>query len=226
VPYSSLTIDHLSIGVQNLHEGAFRLRHKTGFGDYDGGWFPPHGIAVRMMPTGDDTYIEIESNTDFHSKSPSSLWFNEQTVRGDVFIGWSLRVGARQDLEAIAKRLGVDVADSPLRTRPDGSRPHSVRAPESGMAWRRGLPSFFWVENMSQHPSRLPTTGGRLQPLGIKALELGGAEEEMSEWLGMRASELPLTFNGLSAGLHAVSIATEAGIVEIRNPPVTLERQD
>ena len=54
-------IDHIAIGCTDLYEASDRMRKETGLGFYDGGWFPPAGIANKIFPLGGQTYMEIES---------------------------------------------------------------------------------------------------------------------------------------------------------------------
>jgi hypothetical protein len=51
----ALHIDHVCSGTRNIYEGTQRLRDETGFGNYDGGWFPASGLANRIVPLGGDT---------------------------------------------------------------------------------------------------------------------------------------------------------------------------
>lgn len=221
---SSIQIDHISFGVQNLYEGAQRLRDETGFGVAEGGWFRGIGIANRIMPTGADTYIEIESVIDtyeFERKNPAAQWFHSRMAGGDRFIGWCCRVSSLDELNAIAKRLGSKVIVGPVRTRPDGSEPVATRTPDTATCWAKGVPNFFYVPDASKNAGHIPVPGANT-PTGIAWLELGGTEREMSEWLGIPASNLPLRFNGKAPGVHAVGINSTRGLVEIRRQPVDL----
>ena len=56
-------LSHVCLGVQNLYEGAHRLREETGLENYDSGWFRA-GMANRIFPVGNDQYIEVESLID------------------------------------------------------------------------------------------------------------------------------------------------------------------
>jgi Glyoxalase-like domain len=219
-----IEIDHICLGVQNVYEGAQRLRDQTGLGNYEGGWFPTMGLANRIVPLGDDTYIEVEGVVDafeLQRENPTTCWFRDATSAGDVFIGWCARVSSVKELEELAKRLNTEVIQTQIRRRPDGSHPVSRLAPATFACWKQGLPNFFCIDDLSKHPSRQPITTPGIMSIGIKWLELGGSEEEMSDWLGVRASSLSLRFNGKSAGLHSMAVQTQAGEKLIRLPAVT-----
>jgi hypothetical protein len=219
-----IEIDHICLGVKNVYEGSQRLREETGLGNYEGGWFPELGLANRIVPLGDDTYIEVESVVDVfkvEEGNRAALWFRDQTAAGDVFIGWCARATSRVEMGAIAKRLGSEIIEGNLRTRPDGSCPLAVRVPDTATCWAAGLPNFFYTEDMARHPGRVPIAPGPgIRPHGIAWMELGGSAEAMSDWLGIRASSLPLRFNGKTPGLYALAVKTERGEVVIRRRPI------
>lgn len=212
-------IDHVCLGVRNFFEGSQRLREETGLGCYEGGWFPKLGLANKIFPTGNDTYIEVESVVDvfeYETGNTSARFFKEKCEGGDVFIGWCARVDTRDELEQIAKRLGTDVIESTLRTRPDGTMGVAIRAPETIPSWSAGLPNFFLVSDITKHPSRVTAQFGSRTATGISWLELGGSLEEMSDYLGMHAGSLNLRFNGGAHGLHAMGVSTNEGEIVIR----------
>ncbi|MCO5160234.1 MAG: VOC family protein [Mesorhizobium sp.] len=217
-------IDHVCLGTQNVYEGSYRLMNETGLGCYEGGWFPKLGLANRIFPTGGDTYIEVESAVDIHAYeagNPAARFFHDQCVNGDVFIGWCARVDTRNEIEQIARRLGSDVVESGLRQRPDGTLGVAIRTPDTIPCWEAGLPNFFLVVDPSKHPGRGVARHGSVDPKGIAWLELGGTEEELSDYLGIKASELGLRFNGKAHGLHAMGIATDRGDIVVRRDVIT-----
>jgi hypothetical protein len=221
-----IEIDHICLGVRNVYEGAHRLREETGLGNYEGGWFPDYGLANRIVPIGGNVYIEVEGIIDvsfIERQDAGALWWDKQVADGDAFIGWCARVTSRSELEAMAKRLNRNIEDSTLRVRPDGSSRPSYRVPDSVSCWMKGIPNFFYTEDMSRHPAALPIgPGPGIAPGGVAWMELGGTPEEMSDWLGIKAEMLGLRFNGQSHGLYAVAVNTPAGEVVIRRKPIRL----
>jgi hypothetical protein len=218
-----IQIDHICIGVKNVYEGSQRLRDETGLGNYEGGWFRELGLANRIVPLGDDTYIEVEGVIDIfkiEEGNQTAVWFRNKVAAGDVFIGWCARATTRAEFEAIAKRLGEDIMET-RRTRPDGNTLVAARVPDTIKCWNAGLPNFFFFPDLSRHPSRLPIEpGSGVKPYGIAWMELGGSAEAMSDWLGIPASSLPLRFNGRAPGPYALAVKTEKREVVIRLPAI------
>jgi len=66
---------------------------------------------------------------------------------------------------------------------------------------------------MTLHPSGQPVEPypGLVRPIGISYIEMGGTEQEMSDWLGIPASSMPFKFNRKAKGVHAVAVKTEDG---------------
>ncbi|MES4902001.1 MULTISPECIES: VOC family protein [unclassified Streptomyces] len=222
-----LTIDHISLGSRNIYAGTEQLCAETGFGQYEGGWFPHLGIANRIVPLGPDQYIEVESVIDAYAPrtNPSARWFYDQIEGGDVFIGWCLRVDTRDELQKLAEHFGTDIIDTPLRKRTDGVQRNAIRVPETIPCWQRGVPNVFLIEDLSEHPGAQPRDGQRDTPQGITWMEVGGTEADMRAWLGDGAADLPLRYNGGRPGLYAVAVATDEGEVVIRRTAVTEPRR-
>jgi hypothetical protein len=217
-----IEIDHICIAVQNVYEGSQRLRDETGVGHYEGGWFPAFGLANRIFPLGDDTYIEVESVIDTFALKrgiPAAQLFHDAAMDGDVFLGWCAKTDSREELEELSQRSGVAVIADTLRTRPDGSTRVFERVPASGACWKRGVPNLFLYskENIAHHPARVPSEFGTKTPLGISWMEVGGTRGDMAAWIGeSAASSMPLDYNGRMPGLYAVAVRTDQGEVVIR----------
>ncbi|MGE6744053.1 VOC family protein [Allorhizobium pseudoryzae] len=146
-------IDHVCLGVRNFFEGSQRLREETGLGCYEGGWFPKLGLANKIFPTGSDTYIEVESVVDvfqYENGNACARFFKGKCEQGDVFIGWCARVDTRDELEQIAKRLGTDVIESTLRTRPDGTWALRSELPRPS---RVGVPGYRISSSSATSPN-------------------------------------------------------------------------
>ena len=224
---SSVAIDHISLGVQNLYEGVDRLRRETGLGNYDGGWFPDTGVANKYVPLGGGTYVEVESVVDTFAVGrgyPLAIWGHDQLRDGDAFWGWSCRVSSREEIEAIAKRLGTEVIEKAFKVGMNGHSGSSDMTPNTFEAWKRGMPNFFYRENLENIPSPGAVTPSPLnvRPAGLAWLEVGGAEQAMSTYLGVPAASLGLRCNGKTPGVHALGVHTEHGEVEIRRRPISI----
>lgn len=227
-----LRIDHVALGVQNLFEGAERLRAETGFGDVEGGWFPAIGAANRIVPLGPRQYLEVESVVDAFAaeRTAGGRWFRDQLRVGDVFLGWCAGVDDREELESYAEWFGVPIDETATRVAADGSVRGSPRVPSAPTAWRRGLPNVFCMDP-DTHPATSEVRHTRA-PAGIAWMEVGGAERDMRAWLGSGVDELPLRFNHRPHGVYAVAVRTPAderghcGELVIRRRPVLLGTDD
>ena len=221
-----LRIDHIALGVQNLFEGAERLRAETGFGDAEGGWFPGIGAANRIVPLGSRQYLEVESVVDaFAAERTGGRWFRDQLRAGDVFLGWCAGVDDREELDGYAEWFGAPVDETATRVNADGSVRGSPRVPSAPDAWRRGLPNVFRMDPAT-HPAGSDVRHTR-EPGGIAWMEVGGAERDMRAWLGSGVDDLPLRYNHRPHGVYAVAvhIADEDGAsreLVVRRRPVLL----
>jgi hypothetical protein len=216
-------LDHFSLGTRYLYEGCHRLREETGLDNYDGGWFPGTGIANRIVPLPGDVYIEVESIVDQYSAPRGNViadWFKETLNGGeDHWMFWCLRTATREDLEDVAARFGSSVSSGLGRFHPSGAARQSNRAPREHAPWARGLPNWYFVDDMSMHPSRQPVQHAK--PLAAIAwLEVGGSAKDMEEHVGSETFEtLPLRFVGQPAGLYGLGLTAESGEeIAIRRP--------
>ena len=97
-----------------------------------------------------------------------------------------------------------------------GIRLARLTRPEPG---KRGLPTFFYFEDRSEHAGRLQPNYRTTTARGLSWMELGGGSaEEMSDYLGIDAASLGLRLNGGKAGVDAIGIRTDNGEAVIRRP--------
>jgi len=212
-------IDHIAIGCTDLYEASDRMRRQTGLGFYDGGWFPPAGIANKIFPLGGQTYMEIESVVNPSKMKPGTPiadYFIKATSAGeDTFSGLCLGVDSMAELEELAKRHQSEIPDPHIGTRVRSSGPAflAYQTPGAQLCWPKGLPNWYFFTDMTLHPSGQPVEPypGLVRPIGISYIEMGGTEQEMSDWLGIPASSMPFKFNRKAKGVHAVAVKTEDG---------------
>jgi len=211
-------LDHIILGVRHLYESAERLRRETGLRSHEGGWLPVMPTAHRVIPLPGDVYIGIESVIDHYAELPPGVdafrrWFEETTRQGDHWMTWNLRARSYADLEAVARRLGGEVIESPGARRPDGSATTTIMAPgDAALTWARGLPNWYYHEDMDQHPARRTPMTHERPVRGIAWLEIGGDPAEVEEHIGTETfAALPLRFVDKEAGLYGVGILTEDG---------------
>jgi hypothetical protein len=239
-------IDHVSIGARNIYEGAARLRDETGLDTYDGGWFPAMGIGQRQVPLGNDSFIEIESVIDHDAASGHFFgrWFEAVLAdagREDRFMGWVIAVESMEELDSIARRLGLPIATTSgdaipgstvagedgwdkRRLHGETSGPNHAVPDDRHHGWPRGLPTFMVWPEESHHPDALPearSVDHRVQPQGIAWVEVGDASLTRP-WLGALGDQLDVRFVDRPAGLYAVGIRTDRDDIVIRREPAPI----
>jgi hypothetical protein len=209
------------IGAQNYFEAAYRLREETGLESYDGGWFRS-GIGNRIVPLGNDQYVEIESVIDpVMAEGHAIARYIADSVSlngGDALVGWCVRTDTLDELERVGARLGLDVRLVRNRVRPDGSEVEYYTVPLSIDVWPKGLPSFLFWPVAEEHPGR-GYAAHRVTPRGIAWVEVGGAENELRDWLGPEGASLHVRFAGGAPGVRAVGIATGGPEIVVRRHP-------
>jgi hypothetical protein len=198
-------IDHVIYGVRDLDAAGRWLKEDVGLDSVEGGFHPAYGTGNRIVPLGDDCYLELMAIVDRHTAEKNFLGKKllEHLSQGERFVGW---VVATDELTSTAERLGLlPVPGS--RVRPDKKE---VTWKVAGIeeAFARDLPFFISWDEPAQHPSRMKVDH-RLQPEGIAWIELGTDEVALKEWLGDLS--LPLRFDGERTGVNALGIKTSSG---------------
>jgi Glyoxalase-like domain len=224
----AMHLDHFSISSPNLYYGAHRLRLESTLSFYDGGHFLNGDHANRIFPLGANTYLELAGIVNAESVvDPRNRpwWYEKVQTVGECFTGLCLRVDTREELEAIAKKKNYTLAQLPVtRIRPNGYVLRAFTAPSAQTTWAKGLPNWYWFEDLPMHPSGQPpsTWPNITQPDGIAWIEVGGTEKQMYDWLDVPAGSFPFKFNGKLPGLYAIGVKRmKGGEVVIRRPSAT-----
>lgn len=225
----AMHLDHYQLSTRNIYVSAHKLREETGIGFYDGGFFPDHGIANKIFPLGGGTYIEVEGVVDAGAiqlkpdgtpVNPGAKAFYDRTADGECFSLLSMRVDTLDELKEIADRHQSVISKSPVvRVRPNGPAVQAYSTPAG--AGQKGRVNWYCHENrINFHPSGQPIFiwPKLVEPQGIAWLEVGGTEQEMTEWLGQPASNFPYKFNGQAHGLYAIAVKSAKGEIVIRRP--------
>ena len=227
-------LDHYQLSTRNIYSTAQTLREQTGLGFYDGGYFSTGGIANKIFPLGGGTYLEVEGVVDAGAVATEAgaKTFYDRSADGECFSLVSMRVDTLDELKAIADRFGTVLAKSPVtRIRPNGppvmaySTPpgthtgHDASGKEVKDPTRIGRVNWYCHEDrLYMHPAGQPVFNwpGLVEPQGISFLEVGGTEQQMTDWLGIPASQFPYRYNGNAHGLYAIGVKTDKGEVVIR----------
>jgi hypothetical protein len=204
-----LWLDHVVLAVADLDAAAERLRRKHGLDSAPGGRHPGWGTRNRIVPLGEG-YLELIGVADRDEAARSAFGRSvlERTDRGD---GWLTLCAATDDLEAVARRLGLEVMDG-SRERPDGT---VLRWRSAGLEDPRRAPwmPFFiqWVA-ADPHPGRV-RAGHGIRPAGLAWVRVGGDAGRLRAWLGDAA--LPIRVTSGPEGVQAVGVRTAEGELEV-----------
>ncbi|XRQ08438.1 VOC family protein, partial [Actinomadura welshii] len=217
---------HFTLGVRHLYAAAEQLRVETGLRSHEGGWLDVMPTAHRVIPLPGDVYVNVESVIDHQAELPPGVdafrtWFAETTRRGNHWMTWNLRARSRADLEEVAWRFGGEVVTAPGARRPDGTTTTTIMAPgDAAVTWARGLPNWYFHEDLTQHPARRAAMTHERPLREISWLEVGGDPSELEEHVGPETfAALPLRFVDGPAGLHGVGLTTGDGAeIALRAP--------
>lgn len=228
-----LHLDHIAIFSQNFYEATFNVSKETGLGNYDGGFFPTSGVGIKVIPLGNDTFLEVEGMVDIAiEKAMADTPLGKSLFAKRVgFMGWAFRSESLEELEEVARLSGfgevrTDVLDeNGAQMMMNGEKVILPMAPPAFDSWPKGMPNVYYWPDMSKHDGRHPVeprTGDGRTPLGIYWLEVGGTPADLEAWFkGMiKAKDYPLHFNGKAHGLYAAAINTTKGEVVIRRPSI------
>ncbi len=229
-------LDHFSLITRNQSEATFRLSRETGLGSYDGGFFPKFGAGIRVIPLGEDVFLEIQSLVDLdvmkrELETPS--FFGQVLMkRRETFLAWCFRTDTEAELEEFSRVTGHKIDREVLnyenaQQMMNGDKNVVIEAPNALECWPQGMPNVYWWPDMTKHDSRYPVearTGDR-EPLGLAWVEVGGTEADFDAWFGglTRAKDHPVRFNGGKHGLYALGVKTTKGEVTIRRPSLNDE---
>ena len=182
-----LRVDHVIYCVADLDAAARRFEGDFGLASVPGGRHGGWGTENRIVPLGDQ-YLEIVAPLDreLASANPFGRWVLAAAEEGERPAGWAV---ATDDIEAIAARLGLEVAEG-SRTRPDGTVISWRLAGIDRMLSEASHPLFLqWGVPPDLHPGRAPAAHG-VAARGIAWLGLAGDERALDAWLG--GERLPL----------------------------------
>lgn len=209
---TSLRLDHVMYVVRDLDEAARRVRFELGLDSYAGGEHVGIGTANRVVPLGDEQYVELMAVTDETTarSNPVGQTVLDWAGEGEGLRAWCL---STTGIDAVAARLGLN-ATAWTRLRPDGVELHWRLAGVDRSMADASLPFFIqWDVPPSLHPGaeRVDHT---VEPLGIAWIEVGGDPERIAAWT--ERADLPVRVVPRRPGPLALGIATPDGEVVLR----------
>jgi hypothetical protein len=211
---SQMRVDHIIYAVDDLEAAGRQLYEESGLASIEGGRHPAWGTANRIVPLG-TAYLELITvvDRDVAAFSDFGRPVMDAIAAGRHLVGW---VVATDDLDAISRRLGLDVSRG-ARTRPDGIRLSWQLAGVARALTTGALPIFIeWGGSADLHPGKAEADH-RLVPTGIAWIEVVGDEQALRSWLGdFDFEDFELRFVNGAAGLSAVAIGTGAHEIVLR----------
>ena len=204
---SRVWIDHVIYAVDDLDTAGAALFDREGLASVPGGRHEGWGTANRIVPLG-ETYLELIAVVDVEEAERSEFGraVRRALTEDRPLVGWVL---ATDDIDAVAKRLDLEVEEKSRETE-DGSK-LSWRLAGLERASKTGALPFFvqWDVPPEQHPGAADARH-EADPRGIAWVEVCADEpDEVREWLGEDANELPVRITDGDPALAAAAIETD-----------------
>jgi hypothetical protein len=162
-------VDHVIVGVSDLHSGMARLQRLTGVRPVTGGAHPGQGTRNALLSLGDGTYLELYApNPAEPVGSPEVREL--QRLASLKPLGWAI---APDDAEAMLSALAgrgfaLSSPEPGSRSQPDGSvlewETFGIEGFDDALA-----PFFIrWKQPANLHPSRTSPGGCRLVAIHLE----------------------------------------------------------
>jgi hypothetical protein len=203
-------IDHVVMLVPDAAQTAKKLRSEYGLGSEQGPYLALAGTRGHNVPLKPPTYFEFHTIEDRQvaERTNAGRIALECEAAGFGLFSWSVRV---DDLEAVSKRLGIEIFDYTV-PHDDGTLRgwRAVSGPPH-------LPFFIDYPNNGDRVGRWQAmydrVGHSCAPAGFSELTISGSESELRDWLGPH--DLPLRVVAGRVGIREARIATADGEVVI-----------
>lgn len=209
-----LWIDHVVIAVPDLGMASDLLAGDHGLGSYPA---PPPagstGLAGRIVPCGSG-YLHLLAVQERAGATGHSLGAAVVAALEDdrLLVSWAV---ATHQIEALSRRNGLDPTAEEVQAADGAFLRRRVLGAE--LALGGVLPAILsWDDPTTSHPERQPV-GHRVDPVGITCVELAAQPARLRSWLGPALHDLPVKICRGTHGLRAVTVATAAGDILIRD---------
>ena len=204
---SRVWIDHVIYAVDDLDAAGASLCDREGLASVPGGRHEGGGTQNRIVPLG-ESYLELIAVVDVDEAEGSEFGraVRRALTEEHPLVGWVL---ATDDIDAVAKRLDLEVEEKSRET-DDGST-LSWRLAGLERAMKSGALPFFvqWDVPPEQHPGAAEVHH-EAGPRGIAWVEVCADEpDEVREWLGEHADDLPVRIKDGGPALAAAAIETD-----------------
>ena len=204
---SRVWIDHVIYAVDDLDTAGAALFDREGLASVPGGRHEGWGTANRIVPLG-QSYLELIAVVDVEEAEQSEFGraVRRALTEDHPLVGWVL---ATDDIDTVAKRLDLEVEEKSRETE-DGSK-LSWRLAGLERAAKSGALPFFvqWDVPPEQHPGAA-NARHEADPRGIAWVEVcADKPDEVREWIGEDANELPVRITDGDPALAAAAIETD-----------------
>jgi glyoxalase-like protein len=202
----ALELDDVLIAVADVTTAARELEGQFGLASIDGGRHPGWGTANRIVPLG-VCYLELVAVADEAeaAQSPFGHWVARAHPTLAKPLGWAVRT---TNLDAVAKRLGLDIAAGSRVSRGGRLLRWRLAGIEQAAA-EPSLPFFIeWADGTSL-PGLAPVThpAGSVQ---VAELQLRGDRNRLAAWLGA-ADHLPIIVRSGAPALTSIILGGTGG---------------
>jgi Glyoxalase-like domain len=204
---SRLWIDHVIYAVDDLDVAGAALFDREGLASVPGGRHAGWGTENRIVPLG-ESYLELIAVVDVDEAEGSEFGraVRRALTEDHPLVGW---VVATDDIDAVAKRLDLEVEEK-SREAGDGSK-LSWRLAGLERATKTGALPFFvqWDVPPERHPGAADVSHDA-DVRGIAWVEVCADDsDEVREWLGDDAGDLPVRITDGDPALAAAAIETD-----------------
>jgi hypothetical protein len=205
---ASVEIDHIVIGVRDLDDAQAQFEDRYGLTTIEGGRHQGWGTANRLVPLG-DAYLELVTVVD-HAEASSSDFGRRVSamLEGKSRFGWAVRT---DDLDRIALRLGLEVAQGSRRSR-SGPLLHWRISGVAEAARDSSLPFFIQWGAGTPLPGRA-TVVHRAGDVALGELTINGNEHQLHEWLGTES--LPIRVTSGTPGVASFTVVTSTNTIVV-----------
>jgi hypothetical protein len=203
-----MRIDHAVIAVRDLDDAADRLHREHGLASVGGGRHPAWGTANRIVPLGED-YLELIAVVDPEIAGSSPFGRTVLAAADDGDHPLTI-CAAPADLDAVARRLGLDIATGERR-RPDGTTIRWRSAALEDPRREPWMPFFIaWELQPAEHPGRTPVRHDVRDVRGIARIQVAGDEARLTDWLGGETLPIEVVAHDPS-GVRSIVVAADDG---------------
>ena len=211
---SGLWMDHVIYAVDDLDAAATVIFDREGLASVPGGRHEGWGTANRIVPLG-ESYLELITVVDVEEAEQSEFGraVRRALTEDHPLVGW---VVATDDIDGVAKRLELEVEEK-SREAEDGST-LSWRVAGIERALKSGALPFFvqWDVPPERHPGAADVRH-ETDARGIAWVEVCADDrDEVREWLGDDAQDLPVRITDGDPALAAAAIETGGGEIVLR----------